>query len=100
MTMRIDRRSFLVTGSLGLGAFAVPGFAQTANVSTARGFTHSVASGEPAQDSMLLWTRYVPASGDSAHLNVEQKQGIGRTRQAIGQLIEFIFCPGRQGTCQ
>lgn len=71
MTIRIDRRSFVMTGTLGLGAFAVPGFAQTANVSTARGFTHAVASGEPGADSVLLWTRYVPASGDSAHLRAE-----------------------------
>ncbi len=71
MTIRIDRRSFVMTGTLGLGAFAVPGFAQTANVTMAKGFTHSVASGEPAGDSMLLWTRYVPASGDSAHLRAE-----------------------------
>ncbi|MFM9829377.1 MAG: alkaline phosphatase D family protein [Sphingomonas sp.] len=71
MTIRIDRRSFLMTGTLGLGAFAVPGFAQTATVSTARGFTHAVASGEPGADSVLLWTRYVPTSGDSAHLRAE-----------------------------
>ena len=71
MTIRIDRRSFMLTGSLGIGAFAIPGFAQAATVSTMRGFTHSVASGEPAGDSMLLWTRYVPASGDSAHLRAE-----------------------------
>ena len=67
----LDRRSFLLTGSLGLGAFAVPGFAQSPNVTGARGFTHSVASGEPGSDSMLLWTRYVPVSGDSAELRVE-----------------------------
>ena len=71
MTLRIDRRSFLLTGSFGLGAFAVPGFAQSPSVANARGFTHSVASGEPAGDSMLLWTRYVPASGDTAELRVE-----------------------------
>ena len=69
--LALDRRSFLLTGSLGLGAFAVPGFAQNANVTTVRGFTHSVASGEPGSDTMLLWTRYVPASGDSAELRVE-----------------------------
>ncbi len=67
----LDRRSFLLTGSLGLGAFAVPGFAQSPNVASVHGFTHSVASGEPGSDSMLLWTRYVPAKGDSAELRVE-----------------------------
>jgi len=71
MTLRIDRRSFVLTGALGIGAFAIPGFAQVASGLLARGFTHSVASGEPGQDSMLFWTRYVPASGDSARLRVE-----------------------------
>jgi alkaline phosphatase D len=69
--LRIDRRSLLMTGTLGLGAFAVPGFAQTATVAAATGFTHSVASGEPATDSMLLWTRYVPADGKPVHVTVE-----------------------------
>jgi alkaline phosphatase D len=71
MTVRIDRRSFLLTGTFGLGAFAVPGFAQSPTVASGRGFTHAVASGEPASDSMLLWTRYVPATGDTAELRVE-----------------------------
>ncbi|MBX9859819.1 MAG: alkaline phosphatase D family protein [Sphingomonas sp.] len=71
MTIRIDRRSFIMTGTLGLGAFAVPGFAQTPTVSAARGFTHAVASGEPMADSMLLWTRYVPEGGDTAELRVD-----------------------------
>ncbi|MEP7007668.1 MAG: alkaline phosphatase D family protein [Sphingomonas bacterium] len=71
MTMRIDRRSFLLTGSMGLGAFAVPGFAQMPNVTHATGFTHSVASGEPSADSVLLWTRYIPANGDAVELKAE-----------------------------
>ncbi len=71
MHHRIDRRSFMLTGSLGLGAFAIPGFAQTPTVAGGRGFTHSVASGEPSADSILLWTRYVPASGDAVEVKVE-----------------------------
>lgn len=80
----IDRRSFLLTGSLGLGAFAVPGFAQTPSVASARGFTHSVASGEPGSDSMLLWTRFVPASGDTAELRVELSETPDFARVAAG----------------
>lgn len=82
--MRVDRRSFLLTGSLGLGAFALPGFAQTPTVADARGFTHNVASGEPAADSMLLWTRYVPASGDSAELRVEPAESADFARAIEG----------------
>ena len=69
--LRIDRRSLLMTATLGLGAYAVPGFAQIASVAALRGFTHSVASGEPASDSMLLWTRFVPADGKPIHLIAE-----------------------------
>ncbi|KQS02885.1 alkaline phosphatase [Sphingomonas sp. Leaf357] len=71
MQFTFDRRSLLMTGTLGLGAFAVPGFTQALSVAGARGFTHAVASGEPASDSMLLWTRYVPADGGAVELKVE-----------------------------
>ncbi|MDO7842670.1 alkaline phosphatase D family protein [Sphingomonas immobilis] len=67
----INRRSLLMTGTFGLTALAVPGFAKSASIATARGFTHAVASGEPAADSMLLWTRYVPTNGDAVELRVE-----------------------------
>jgi alkaline phosphatase D len=71
MTLSLSRRSLLATGTLGLGALALPGLAAAQTVLAARGFTHSVASGEPAADSMLLWTRYVPARGDTARLIAE-----------------------------
>lgn len=69
MTLRIDRRSLLLTGTLGLGALAIPGFALAQAL--AKGFTHSVASGEPGPDTMLLWTRYVPADGGAVKLKAE-----------------------------
>ena len=71
MTLRIDRRTFVLTGTLGLGAFAVPGFARAFMLADATGFTHNVASGEPGPDTMLLWTRYVPANGGAAKLRAE-----------------------------
>lgn len=71
MTFIIDRRSLIVTGTLGAASFAIPGFAQTPNVTGLNGFTHSVASGEPGPDTMLLWTRYVPADGGAVELKVE-----------------------------
>lgn len=96
MSMRIDRRSFMVTGTIGLGAFAIPGFAQTANVATARGFTHSVASGEPTADSVLLWTRYVPMTEESARLRAEISETADFTRIVSGG--EQITGPWRDYT--
>ncbi|HVQ08009.1 MAG TPA: alkaline phosphatase D family protein [Allosphingosinicella sp.] len=66
MTLSIDRRLLLKAGTLGLGALAVPGAAQ---VFGQRGFTHDVASGEPHQHSVMLWTRYVPGAGQSGRLS-------------------------------
>lgn len=64
MTVNIERRRLVIGGALGLGALMLPaGRSMAAEVLAAKGFTHSVASGEPASDSMLLWTRYVPAGG-------------------------------------
>jgi alkaline phosphatase D len=72
MSLTIDRRSLVKGGAFGLGALLMPGgSAAIAQIMAARGFTHSVASGEPSQDSILLWTRYVPSSGDSAHVTAE-----------------------------
>jgi len=68
VTLALDRRLLLKAGTLGLGALAVPGAAQ---LLAARGFTHDVASGEPRADSVMLWTRYVPASGDAARLEYQ-----------------------------
>lgn len=68
MSATIDRRLLLKAGLLGLGALAAPGGAQ---LLAARGFTHNVASGEPRQHSVMLWTRYVPEAGRSALLSYE-----------------------------
>jgi alkaline phosphatase D len=64
--MEMDRRLLLKAGALGLGALAVPGAAQ---IFSQRGFTHDVASGEPRQRSVMLWTRYVPGAGGSGRLS-------------------------------
>ena len=56
MTMNIDRRQLMALGTFGLGALGAPA---SAKLMGARGFTHGIASGEPSQGSVLLWTRYV-----------------------------------------
>ena len=55
--MKIDRRTAL--GLIGLGA-ASPAAAQTAAGKVS--FKHGVASGDPLQDRVVLWTRITPAT--------------------------------------
>ena len=51
----LDRRTLLKGGILGLGVAGAPLAAQPGGA----GFSHGVASGEPAADRVLLWTRFV-----------------------------------------
>lgn len=64
MTLTIDRRTLLLSGTLGAAALTIPGVARAWLPQA--GFTHSVASGEPSANSVLLWTRYVPATTDQS----------------------------------
>lgn len=93
--MLIDRRRLILTGTLGLGAYAIPGFAQTAPAAPT-GFTHNVASGEPASDSLLFWTRYVPATGETARVKLEVSESADFTRPVAGG--ELVTGPWRDHT--
>lgn len=69
--IRNSRRHLIATSAFGIGGLAFQSGKLAAQVlGAAKGFTHNVASGEPAGDSVLLWTRYV-GTGDSAHVKVE-----------------------------
>ncbi len=57
--LTVDRRFLIKGATLGLAAMSVPGMAQAM---FRQGFTHGVASGEPAATSVLLWTRFVGAN--------------------------------------
>jgi len=89
MTMQIDRRLLIKGALLGAGALALPGWGTAlAQMMEARGFTHDVASGEPQHDSVMLWTRYVPAGGSNGRLRweVARDAGFGR-RVAEGEAL-------------
>lgn len=76
----IDRRSLFRVGALGIAGLATPALAQ------ARGFTHNVASGEPAPSQVLLWTRYV--GSDETRLGWEVASDIDfRTTVASGDTL-------------
>ena len=91
MGLKVDRRQLLKAGAFGLGALATPGAAQ---ILAARGFTHNVASGEPRQRSVMLWTRYVPDGAERVDYEVASDADFGRivARGSVAPDLERDFC--------
>lgn len=72
MSLFINRRQLMTTAGFGIGGLLLPGGAAMAQALLGlTGFTHNVASGEPGPDSVLLWTRYVSATGGPSKVRVE-----------------------------
>ncbi|WP_460311451.1 alkaline phosphatase D family protein [Aliiglaciecola aliphaticivorans] len=87
------RRSLLQATALLSAAAILPGelFASLKN-----GFTHSVASGDPLQQSVTLWTRFVTPNGERDELKVQiakdkSFRSIVRTESTIST-PEANFC--------
>ena len=70
----LDRRSLLKTGILGLGVAGAPLAAQPGG----KGFSHGVASGEPAAERVLLWTRFVGAQDTALEFEVSETLDFSR----------------------
>jgi alkaline phosphatase D len=87
--MRIDRRRALGlfgAGGLALGADAVGATVPAPFVDVA--FTHGVASGDPQQDRVILWTRALPTDArqrTATRLSVSVE--IGRTPDFSGPVV-------------
>ena len=64
----LNRRTLLKTGILGLGVAGAPLAAQSGG----QGFSHGVASGEPAAERVLLWTRFVGAQDTALEFEVSE----------------------------
>ncbi len=86
----LDRRMVLRGGLLGAGLAAAPLSAATAE----RGFTSGVASGEPAANSVLLWTRYVAGAETSLRWEVAEALDFARvvTGGTAAAASERDFC--------
>lgn len=86
----LDRRALLKSGILGAGLATAPLSAQLAGA----GFTSGVASGEPGQNSVLLWTRYV--SGAESRLRWEVAEAADFSKVVSGGDVlagpESDFC--------
>lgn len=86
----LDRRTLLKGGALGAGLIAAPLSAQLGE----RGFTHGVASGEPGQDRVLLWTRFAAAQDTRLGWQVSKSLDLARIA-ADGEAVaapERDFC--------
>ena len=103
MTLDLDRRLLLQAGTFGIAALSLPGAALA--FQSASCFSHGVASGEPTQDSVLLWTRYV-SSGDTRLTAEVTDPATGkvfgggsvtamRDRDSIAKLVVDGLQPGR-----
>ncbi|MET0182396.1 MAG: alkaline phosphatase D family protein, partial [Caulobacterales bacterium] len=64
--MNLSRRSILLGASL--AATPIPAWARSY---TAGAFTHGVASGDPTQNAVILWTRFVPAVSSEGRIGWE-----------------------------
>ena len=88
--INIHRRQLVLTSAFGLGGLLLPGGRLAAQVlASARGFTHNVASGEPAADSVLLWTRFV-GEGQRTHVRAQ----ISETPDFARILVEDVALTG------
>lgn len=68
--MRINRRVVL-RGAAGIAGTALAGTIAGAQSGGPVSFTHGIASGDPLQDRVMLWTRVAPTSNATRNLTVE-----------------------------
>lgn len=83
MAYIITRRNLLAASTAGLATLALPGRAFAQRLT---GFTHGVASGDPHQTRVVLWTRYV--SPGLARLRVEVAEDAAFTRPVTSGEVE------------
>ena len=83
----LDRRALMKGGLFGAGLAAAPLAAQLQD----RGFTSGVASGEPAANSVLLWTRY--AAGAATKLRWEVAETLDFAKPVTGG--DIVAAPSR-----
>ena len=83
MAYIITRRNLLAASTAGLATLALPGRAFAQRLT---GFTHGVASGDPHQTRVVLWTRYV--SPGLARLRVEVAEDESFTRPVTSGEVE------------
>ncbi len=81
---RLSRRDFLKASAMGMGAVVIStglaGCVLDSKDKRTVAFSHGVASGDPLQDSVILWTRVVPERGSSVQVGWEIAEDENFTR--------------------
>ncbi len=78
MAFVVDRRRLLVAGAAGLTLATLPGRAFAQQLT---GFTHGVASGDPGQTRVVLWTRFVNPSPTVLRVEIADDERFSRIVQ-------------------
>jgi alkaline phosphatase D len=76
-----NRRSVLAGIGATFGAIALRGHEVVADA--AAHFTHGIASGDPLQDRVILWTRVIPGNGQDHHISGSWEVSKDSTFQSI-----------------
>lgn len=76
MAFIINRRRLLTGSAAGLALASLPGRALAQSLT---GFTHGVASGDPRQHSVTLWTRYVASGPTRLRVDIAEDEAFQRT---------------------
>ncbi|MBI5940394.1 MAG: alkaline phosphatase D family protein [Caulobacterales bacterium] len=84
--MTVNRRGLLALLGAGAGAAATPA---KANTTTAYAYGHGVASGDPLQDRVVLWTRLTPLLGDPAD-RISGSVKIGKDQGAVTTVVKTV----------
>ncbi|MBX3481114.1 MAG: alkaline phosphatase D family protein [Caulobacter sp.] len=84
--MKIDRRRLLAGLGLGAATAGTGGVAQAHEGHAAVTFGHGVASGDPLQDRVILWTRVTPPTGHSGQIQGELRIGTTAALEGAGQI--------------
>ena len=84
--MTVNRRGLLALLGAGAGAAASPA---KANTTTAYAYGHGVASGDPLQDRVVLWTRLTPLLGDPAD-RISGSVKIGKDQGGAATVVKTV----------
>ncbi len=96
--MKIDRRRLIAGLGLGASASAIAGSVRAHGAHVMGAFNHGVASGDPLQDRLIVWTRLTPHEGHGLE-DIDGELHIGTdARLAKPRVIKVVATADRDWT--